>query len=170
MSYSPPPPNDPRYGGYNQPPPYQNPQGQQPYFPEQYQQPQYGQPQYQQPAYTQPPAAPTQSGQSRGGIAGVVLFGLSMLLYVTMIGIVVAMDSDFDPEATKATTAEMLVGALFLASMAMNLIGMVSSVAGFAERDRVKVMCWVGLLLNLLPCLGCGGLMTLAVVVAAGAS
>jgi hypothetical protein len=117
------------------------------------------------PAYGGAPVyAPVREGQSRLGMAGIVLAVLSFLCGIGMIAFTVSvMDVNNPPPDDDPMV--MMVGALALGTMGLNFLGLLLSIIGlFAEANRGRATAWVGIGLNALPCLGCGGLMLLGLV------
>jgi hypothetical protein len=164
-------PQTPQYGGggwQDQYPDYQQQNAyppQQPYPPSAYIPPGVA------PHYNAKPAV---AGPSRAGIASIVCFILSIACFIIGTAIVETMGSastaGAPPQNPEDLTPADIVGVLIVfAAMFLNLLGLVVSFFGFAEKERSKVTVWIGLILNALPCLGCGGIVLLAVVVASAA-
>lgn len=113
----------------------------------------------------QPPSPKQTSGQSYCGIAGICIFVLAILAGVIGIALMIPVAQALGgapPDPNNLPPEAIGAALLVLAGGALHLIGLVVSAIGFVESSRGKVTVWVGMCLNGLPAIACGGLCLLS--------
>lgn len=98
----------------------------------------------------QPP--PAKIKHSGPGIASLIVGILSLVLYIAVLALSPAAAAEIlenpDPEAMLNNFYVIVIGLLILASLGLNIIGVILSIIGLALKNRKKAFPLVGLILN----------------------
>ena len=99
-----------------------------------------------------------QSGLGIASFVVAIVGGVTVFVLIVIAGVMAASTSDgMDEESPQA----ILLGVGLLASVMINVFGILLGVAGLGQSDRVRTFAVLGLVLNLLVILGFVGLVVL---------
>jgi hypothetical protein len=100
---------------------------------------------------------------SGAGIASVVIAGLAGLAFLILIAVAGVMAQGQGGELDENSPETIVLGMALLADAALALIGVIVAIVGLAQKDRKKVSCILGVVINGLLLLGMSGLICIGI-------